>query len=339
MINQKMEISTASIVKFFIILLGIIFVYFIREIVALLFVVYIIFSALDPIVNWFTDRKVPRFLTVSVLYIIILALIGAVFSILIPPLVEQLTIMAGNLPDLINRFSIYYRDLIHSTSYIQRILQTLADQLGQVGTSFYSATLSFFGGVATAVSVLVLSFYLLLDRHDAKVFMLNLIAKDRQQQIASTIKNIGFKMGAWLRGQVVLSLMIGFLDFLGLSIIGVPYALTLGILAAIVEIIPIVGPVFAGTVAVIVALSTGSWVQALFVVILYTVIQQIEAHFLVPKMMGTAVGLSPVIVIIALLIGSKIAGIPGAILAIPVAAGLSVIVKDWQKLKSSNSSA
>ena len=140
-------------------------------------------------------------------------------------------------------------------------------------------------------------------------------------------------MGMWLRGQLFLSFIVGLLVYIGLLILGVKYALVLALIAAILEIIPFIGPTIAAIPAILVGL-TDSWIKALVVVILYFVVQQLENHIIVPKVMQKAVGLNPIVVIIVIMVGAKLGGIVGALIAVPVAAAIGVFVGDIMRDKS-----
>lgn len=330
---NKLEISTISIIKFFAVLVGLWFFYQIREVLVLVLVLVIIVTAFEPLVNGLEKINVPRILGVLLCYLGIFALISLVFYLIIPPLVEEVRKFALSLPSYGQKFALAREFIINYQSYWQTWINSIYKQLSLISTGIFNTTITIFGGVASAVTLLILSFYSLVDKKNLNSFLLSFIAKNKQEMITNLASKITFVLGQWLRGQIALSLIVGLLDFIGLVIIGIPYALTLGILAAIVEIIPVIGPIIAGVSAIIVTLiTTGSWLQALFVLILFVVVQQAENHILVPKIMGKAMGLSPVVIILAILIGAKIGGIIGAIIAIPTAAALVAAIREVQKV-------
>lgn len=331
--RQKIEISTISILKFFGIILALFFLYWIRDILLLLFIVLIIVAALDPMVGWAEKRKIPRLFSSLVLYLFIFCLFILSVSLIFPPIIEQLNSLSNNFPYYIQKISPIYFQISEWSYDWQNILNSIYNQLSNLTSGFYNATLVFFGGLFSLVTVLVLSFYLLLERQSAKQFLLTLIPQNKQEVVLSVLRKVATKIGSWLRGQVIVSLTMGLITAILLSIAGVPYALTIGVVAAVVEIVPIIGAVIIGILAVVFTFIFGGWLKALIVLAVYIVIQQAESNILIPKVMGKIVGLSPVIIIIALLIGAKLAGIVGAILAIPMAAGLSVLFQEWPKLR------
>jgi predicted PurR-regulated permease PerM len=144
------------------------------------------------------------------------------------------------------------------------------------------------------------------------------------------IDGITHKMGSWLRGQLLLMLVVGVLVAIGMAILGVPYALLLGVWAGITEFFPAIGPILGGLPGVILAFTTLGLVKGIIALVIYIVIQQLENHILVPRIMGKALGLSPVVIILSLLIGGQLLGFIGLIVAIPIAAVVSVIWEVWR---------
>ncbi|OGD67866.1 hypothetical protein A3F08_01600 [Candidatus Berkelbacteria bacterium RIFCSPHIGHO2_12_FULL_36_9] len=333
--RQKIEISTLSYIKFFGVILGLLFLYLIRDILVLLFVVLILVAALDPMVSWAEERKIPRLLSASVLYFLIIAFIVLTISSIFPPIIDQMTQLANNLPDYFQKLAPYYNSYLSDlTLNWQEIISTTSKQLSNVTSGFYNATLAVFGGLTAAATVLVLSFYLLIDRKTTGQFVVALFPINKKEHLTQIFRKIADKMGSWLRGQIIVSLIMGITTAVILGLMGVPYALTIGLFAAILEIVPVVGPTIVAIMAVLTAFVFGGWVKALIVLIAGIVLQQLEGHLLIPKIMGKVVGLSPTVIIIALLIGGKLAGIPGAILSIPIAAGLSVVFQEWNKTRT-----
>ena len=191
----------------------------------------------------------------------------------------------------------------------------------------FTTVVSIFGGVVSFVLILVLTFYLVVQEDGLKKVFKMLVPNHYQSFASGIFSKVQRKISAWLKGQLILSVVVGLMVYIGLSIIGVNYALVLGIFAALVELVPYVGPFLGGVVAVFFAFSQ-STAKALFTVILFIIIQQLENNILVPKVMQRAVGLNPIISILALVIGVKLAGIVGALFAIPVATALDVVVRE-----------
>jgi predicted PurR-regulated permease PerM len=202
----------------------------------------------------------------------------------------------------------------------------------QVGENVFLNIINIFGNLISFISVLVIVFYLLLEIEAIKKIIQSIIPIKFQSYTIRLFIQMQNKLSLWLRGQLILCLVIGILSYIGLLILGVKYALLLALIAGISEIIPYLGPILGAIPAVFLAF-TQSPLTALLVIILYLIIQQLENTLLVPKIMGKTVGLNPVIILIVFLIGGKLYGPIGALLAIPVATALSVLIKDYFELK------
>ncbi|MBM2820902.1 MAG: hypothetical protein HW405_662 [Candidatus Berkelbacteria bacterium] len=328
----KFDISTTTILKIILAVLAVWFLFTIRDILVLLFFVLVIVAALGPLVDKMA-KHIPRILAVIILSIIFLGILVAIGFLLIPPIIEQLSQLAINLPIITSKLGPIYQAIQQSIGNYQEGLFNLSSQLGKFSTGIYSTTIGFISGVVAFLTILVLAFYMLLEQESIKHFLHQTIPGASKEKIFEIVKKIGQKMGNWLRGQFILMLAIGVLDGVALVALGVPYALTLAVWGGLTEVIPYIGPWLGLIPALLIALTI-SPLKALLVLIIYLVIQQLESQFLAPKILGKAVGLSPVIIILALLVGAKLDGILGMIIAVPVAAAISVIIQEWTEIKS-----
>jgi predicted PurR-regulated permease PerM len=185
-------------------------------------------------------------------------------------------------------------------------------------------------GTLDAIFALIVALYLTVDNRRILAYLVGFLPTDRRVQAQEVAGRIGVRFGGWVRGQLLLSAIVGLVILAGLSVIGVRYAFLLALLAAIGEAIPLVGPVFSAVPAVVIAF-TQSPVQGFLTLALYVVVQQLENHLIVPRVMGRAVELHPLAVILALLTGGELLGVTGAILSVPVAAAISVIVDEARR--------
>lgn len=330
---QQLELSTWSIVKTFLILGAAYILWQIFDILGLLFVVFILVAALAPTIRWFVKKGLPRVLAVTIVMLLILVGLVALLALVVPALVIQLQLfLTDQFPGLVTILAPYYESLTEG----REILSQIVDQLQNLSGNVLTGIASIFGGLVSALTVLVLTFYLLLEEHPIREAGVNLFPPQYRTQIAKSFERITRKLGAWLRGQFTLSIIVGLLTALAMTVIGVPAPLAIGILAGVLEIIPIVGPLIAGVVMLLMAAISpeAALLKVVFSLVYFVFLQVIEGQVLVPKVMQKAIGLSPVIVILALLVGAKLAGITGAILAIPLAAILQVVAQDWPKFQS-----
>lgn len=330
--KTKIEITTWSIVKVILVILGFYVLYMVRSVLALLFVVLVLVATFSPTVDkW--SKKITRPGAVLAILLILLGVIGLAISLIIPPLVSQTVQLVQNIPDYIGRVSFIQENM----PQIKESIKNLSSQIGSIGSGLSSGLISFttgvFGGMVAMVTGLVLFTYLLLDEKGMKKSLLSFFADNKKERAADIYKKVADKAGNWLRGQMLLGIIIGVIDMIGLLIIGVPYALTLAVISGLMEIVPTIGPIISGVLAALLALSV-SPIKAIIVIIWYILVQQLENTLIVPKVMQKAVGLSPVIVIIAILVGAKIYGIVGVVLSVPIAASIMVLVQEWSSVKS-----
>jgi len=331
--KQTIDISTGIVFRTILILIGLWFLYFIRDIIALLFISIILVAAMDPIVYRLHRRRIPRTVGVLIVYACMFSVIGLVVSFLIPPLVQQIKEFAQKLPEIIasveNSFQGF--DTFFQTQHIAVSTQSLLSDIGNTlaGSSgnIFTATVGVFSGFVSAVIVLVMTFYMVVKEDGIKNFIVSITPQKHKDYAGSLVLRIQRKISRWVLGQMSLMLIIVVIDFIGLSFLKIPYALSLAIFAGLMEIVPFIGPIVSLIPAVLVGLTI-SPLSGLLVFALYSLVQQFEGHIIIPQVMKKAVGLHPIAVILALLIGLKLGGVLGALLAIPIATAVSVFVSD-----------
>jgi len=333
--NQKttLSISTATILKIFGVAILLWFLWYIRDILILLFVVMILVAALSPLVEKLYRKRIPRFLSVMLIYLLILFFFVFLIYLIVPPVALQVKELTHNISYYAEKITPVYQQVETSLPALQKSLESIASSLNKLTTNLWAAAVTIFGGLVSFVTVLVLTFYLLLERESIINVLIDFLPVAHKDKILSVFQKAGVKIGAWFRGQLILCLAIGVIDFIILAIFGIPYALVLGILGGILEVVPTIGPILSAVPAILLALAISPW-TALFVALSYLGVQQLESQILVPKVMGKVVGVSPVIIILALLIGAKLLGIAGAILAVPIVATSQVVFTEWRAVKN-----
>ena len=314
-------------------------IYLIRDVLLLLYVSGIFAIGFSPIVRWIErqrvlsiGRRVPRWLAILILYLVILGAIAGVCALIFPPLISQARGFWDQLPTLLERAQAFLidRGFLQRQLSMQELLQRAPGSGGDTVGRVIATAWGFFGGIFGLFTILILTFYLLVEADSIRGSFMRLFPRGRRAQVANASAEATLKVSAWLNGQLLLATIIGVTAAIGLWLLGVPYFYVLALIAAVGEMIPIVGPILAAIPAVAVALSV-SGQQALFVSIFFLVQQQIENHILVPKIMERQVGISPAIVIVALLIGGSLLGVMGAILAVPTAAIVQVIYLELER--------
>lgn len=319
--SLRIEISYKTIIFTALFALGIWFLVLIKEIIILIFLSVLILSALLKPVDWLTAKKIPRVLSVILVYIVVILVIGFVIGTIIPPLVKQTSDFASKTPQIIDNINNY---LIFHQIPTQNITRALENQIGQIAENFISITTAIFSSVFLILTIFVLSFYMLLEWKKLIKLVTSPFSGKQEKLVATIVTKVEYGLGRWVRGQLSLSLIVGVMTYVGLRLLGIPFALPLSLVAAILEIVPIVGPIIASIPAILVGLASAP-ILGLAVAALFLIVQQIENNLLVPMVMSKVVGLQPPVVIIALLIGAKLAGIMGAFLAIPVVVVAKII--------------
>ena len=310
--------------------------FIVRDALLIVYVSMLLAIGFSPIVRIIERQKVlpvarrlPRWLAILILYVAILGTLAIVISLVFPPLVEQATALWKKFPELFERtqeFLMRKGVLKQHVTMGEAVAATPGgggDAVGKVA----GAVANVAGGVFGVITILILTFYMLVDSWSLRHQALQLFPKDQRQRADAASRVVMEKVSAWLTGQLLLAGAIGGSSAIGLWALGIPFFYVLALLSAIGEMIPIVGPILSAIPAIAVA-STLGLQKVIAVIIFFLVQQQLENHILVPKIMSRQVGVSPVTVIISLLIGGAWLGIVGALLAVPTAAILQVIAAE-----------
>ena len=310
--------------------------YLVRQVLVLIYVSVLLAIGFSPLVRLIERQTflpvgthLPRWLAILIVYLAILGVLAALGFVIFPPLLTQGREFARHVPDLVEhgqQWLMAHGILRESKSFGQIVEQAPAAGGDVVGTALLTFW-GLFGGILGVVSVVILTFYLLVDSEQVFAGIVRLFPRPRRLRVHVVSRQIATKVSAWLVGQLILAAVIGASSALWLGLLGIPYFYVLALIAAIGETIPIVGPILSAIPGVGIALGS-SWKLALVVAGLYLLQQQLEANILVPKLMERQVGLTPVAIMIALLLGGALLGIPGAILAVPTAAILQVLFQE-----------
>src|SRR3989344_4304673 len=316
-IPTRVEVSHRTIVFTVVFLLFLWFLYSIRAVLLAILIASILMFALNPLVTFLEKRRLPRPVAILLLFIIIVIGLSGVIAAIIPPLVDQTKSLIDQFPAI-----------VQSLGGLKIDQRVLSDQLGHIPKNIARIIIGAFSNIIAVFTLLVVTFYLLSERANLHRYLIFLFGNDGTEEKAEEFVNkLEHGIGSWVRGQLTLMALIGLFTYVGLRILGVNYALPLSILAGILEIIPNIGPTVSMIPAVLVALAA-SPITALATVALFFLVQQFENNIIVPKVMQKAVGVKPLVTIIALMTGVKLAGVLGAILAVPGYLILRIIVEE-----------
>lgn len=330
---QKLELTSNNFFKIVLLLIGLTFLYLIRDIVLLLFIAVIIASALNPIVDLLEEENVPRWLAVLFIFLAVFFGLGVFINAVVPPLAQQGRLLIDSLPAFLeSSWQTLRLDLFIGRGDVRQIAQelvsTFSRDLLQAPANVVRFGADILGQVLTLFSLTIFTFYLMLEHEHIREFLLSFISKGRRQEAEKVFTRVEEKLGAWLRGQVVMMILIGILTYLGLTALQIDFALPLALLAGLLEIIPIIGPLISVVPALIVA-AAAEPLKAVGVATFYLLLQQLEGNVLVPRVMKQIVGLDPIVVILAIMIGARLAGPVGVLLSVPVAAVLMIIYQEF----------
>ncbi|MEK7537583.1 MAG: AI-2E family transporter [Patescibacteria group bacterium] len=332
--QKTVTISTNTFLKLLVIVLIAAFIYQVRDVLIIVFVALVLAAAIDPWITALQRRGIPRGVGIAIIFISLIAFISLVLIALVPLLADQLTQFIQAFPQLYARgFSLIQGVKDQAIlEGLQKGVESLNSAVGQLTKGFFSGVVGFFGGVFTFISIFVLTFYLTMEEQGMKRLAIDIAPARYRPYLTKLFRRIEERLGHWLRGQLLLGVIIAGATYLGLTLLGVKYALVLALIAGITELLPAIGPFIGAIPAVIVALSQQP-ILALWVGLLYLGIQQLENHLIVPRVMSKATGLNPAIIIIAILVGAKLAGMIGVILAVPTVIIITTFLEDFLEEK------
>lgn len=329
--QRVISISTATILKVVAVFLGIYFLYLIRDILLLVVISVILSAALTPLVNWLYERvRFPRALTVVLVYLVFIGLLVMTVSLLVPRLIEEFGALGSNIEGLradLNTQGTALHQFFDRYG-LSASLQAISAAISNLTSGVFQRTIGIFSGIFDLVTVLVMSFYLVLEQNGMNNFVKSLVPVNYHERIGNIVLGVQRRLGQWLIGQFALMFSVFIFAYLGLRLLGVKYALVLALFAGLLEIVPYLGPILGTIPATLVALLQSSTL-AVFVLILFTIIHQVEGYVLVPRIIGRSIGANPLVVLLALLVGFNIAGIVGVLISAPIVAVGTVILEDY----------
>ncbi len=328
--NKKVEISHQTI--FFILsTIAAVWVFGkIADLLLLIFVSGILMAALKPAVSFLSRFKLPRGGSIAIIYLALWSTIGGIFASLIPALVEQTRTLLGQFPGSLSQ--VEYLSL-----HQQEITSQIISSMGTIPVNVARLASGVFSNVLNLVTVIVISFYLLVERENLDKIVARYIGSRRAAKVSQTVTAVEHKLGGWVRAELMLMIFVGTLTYLGLKVLGMENALPLALLAGMLEIVPSIGPTISAIPAIIIALTIHP-LLAVSTAALYFLVQFIENNFLVPQIMEKAAGVNPLVSIISLMIGFRLAGTVGAIISIPTVLVLETVITHYWSLPQVESS-
>jgi len=331
--NITINLATGTVLKIIGVVLILLFVWLVRDILLVVFVSVLFASLVEPLVDFLETKKIPRAVGVILLYLLCVLVILVIMRLLIPPIVQQISNLIVDFPNfwqqLVSNVT-EFKDFSASQGFLDNInqgLQGVQQNLMVAAGVIYGLIIAFFRNVFYFFLILVITFYLVVQR-DALSKVLKTASPLRYHNYLDDLaKRIQKKIGSWARGQLLLGCIMATLAFLGLLFIMPKYALVLALLVGVAELIPYMGSTLGSIPAVFLGFTIG-FGHGLAVIILYIVIQQLEHNLIVPQVMRWQVGINPIITISAMLVGARLLGFVGVLVAVPVAVAIEIIYRD-----------
>jgi len=335
--KQILDISTSTILRVVVVVIAVAFLFSVWKILASVFLAVVIASGLEPGVRALAKIKIPRLVAAILLYAVGFIILTSVFYSIFPTLITETRQLSSDLPtaytEALENIEQFFGQIpaeVHIQDQMKSLL--ISAQQGLLGgaSNIFAFTFNLFGGLLSSLLILVISFYLVLQKDGIEHLFKSFVPSAHEEYVVDLWKRVQKRLGRWFQGQLLLGIFVGTFMFLALWLMGVKYALSIAFMAGVLEIVPVIGPIVAGLIA-LVLISFQSPMLALAAIAVYIIIEQLQQHLFVPVVMSKTIGLNPVIIIVSLLVGAQLIGFWGIILALPIAVTLAEFVRDFRK--------
>lgn len=328
--KRVLEVSWTSLWKILFFILLVMLVFAAKDIFFGLFLAMVISSGLEVPIDIMEKRKIPRTVGAILIFLVIVMIIAVFLYAVVPLVIVNLNTAVFNIQKAAH--GTWWQPLfnIKTSKSINDFMSRIVDNFISNGAAPLDAISQVFGGLSLTISVFILSFYLSINKNGVERFIKLVSPVDYEEMAIRIVHHSRRRIGLWFRAQFILSVLMGLMVWAALGLIGVQYSAMLGAIAGILELVPFVGPIIAGAISVLVAVSVSNDL-AIYTLITFLILQQFESNVLVPLLMKRTTGLHPVLVIISLLIGLELGGFIGAFIAIPAAAVFQEVIEDWNR--------
>jgi len=343
--NTIITISSGTIMKAILIVLLFALLYILRDLVLVLLTAVVIASSIEPATKWLGKYKIPRVPAVLFIYLFVVGIFASLLYFFIPPVLNEASSLMSSVPQYVESIELYnpvdtfgitgvdgFVGGISESISLSDVITNLQSVAANLSGSTFQTISLIFGGLFSFILIVIISFYFSVQENGIESFLQIISPVKHEKYVVGLWKRSQAKIGKWMQGQLLLGALIGILVYLGLTVLGVKYAIILALLAAIAELIPVFGPILAAVPAVALGFID-SVTLGLMVAGFYVIIQQFENHLIYPLVVRKVVGVPPLLVILSLIIGAKLAGFLGIILSVPIAAAIVEFTDDIQKEK------
>ncbi len=329
------DIRSRTVVRVVLVLLGFVLAYILRDVILVILTSVVIASAVEPATKKMGTYRIARVPAVLLVYLISFAVFFGLLYAFIPPLTSELSSLSSTLPDRLKSLeilpSVSTADLVKDLS-VADVVNGVENTFGVMTGDVARTATTIFGGLLNFVLIIVISFYLAVQERGIENFLRIITPTENERYVIDLWKRTQTKIGLWMQGQLLLGILVGILVFLGLTIFRIKYAFLLAVLAAVFELIPVFGPILSAVPAIAIGFNQ-NLTLGITITCFYLIIQQFENHLFYPLVVKKIVGIPSIAVILALLVGAKLAGFLGILLAVPAATLLMELADDYEKEK------
>ena len=329
--KDLLDISWGTILKIGIAFFCFYLIYLIKDILSWLVFALIISVLFDPAIDFLQKRKVPRVLSVISVYISIFGILGLVIYLVSHSFSQEIQQIGRLLPEYFGKIAPFLNKL-GITVFDNTFTGALEEWFVRASTNIFTAISAVFGGILSAFTIFALAIFLSIEEKGVEKVVGLLSPKKHEAHILELWKKSQIKISRWFGTRIILGIFVGVCTSIVCYILDIKYAISFGLIAGILDIIPIIGPIVAGVIIVIFS-ALDSWIKALFILVIFILIQQIEGNILTPILTKKFIGLPAVLVLVALIVGAKLWGVLGAILTIPLFGLVYEFLKDFLKKK------
>lgn len=337
--EQVLDISWGTIAKVFIAVFFIYIIYLTKDIALWFFFALAISVLLAPAINFLKKLWVPRILAVLLVYFSIFGVLGLLIYLMAPMFISELKELSQNFPGYFKEISPFLQQMgINTTQTFSNLTQFIVGGLEQSSKGIISAITAFFGGLASTAFIITISLFLSLEDSAPEKFLTLVSPKKYEENIATLFRTAQAKVSGWFGARLLACLFVGLASLIVFYVFGIHYALILALISGILNFVPYIGPwITIVLLAVFIAVSSGSWLTVIYILIAVLIIQEIENKLLTPVLMKKMMDLPPVLVLISLLVGARIFGFLGTIFAVPVFGIIYEFTKEFlEKKKEEN---
>lgn len=338
MAEQSLDISWKTIAKVFVAIFLFYMAYLIKDVALWFFFALVISVLLQPAINFLRWVRIPKILAIILVYLAIFGFLGFLIYLVAPIFIFELKQFSQQIPDYFEKINPVLRQWGVDVAYsFNDLTQILIGRLEQGSKGVVNAIATFFGGIISAILILTLAFFLSLEEKGTEKFLIFLSPKKHEDQIINIFRRAQRKVSGWFGARILACLFVGLASFIIFYIFDVRYAFLLALIAGILNFVPYIGPWVTAILLFAIVSVSDSWLLALYIFIIFTIIQQVEGVILTPILMKKMINLPPALVLVALLIGSQVFGFLGVIFAVPVFGIIYEFMKEFLERKKTAS--